>query len=157
MLPKIVSQIAYEIIDPGTIELVPTFIQSDPLIYHLGLALKSQLETDYFGSRLYIESLTTALAAHIVKKYSTRKVKLERYDDGLSRYSLRQALSCINDNFHSNLKIAEIATVLGMSPYYFSRLFRQSMGLSPHEYLTQRRLEVAKQMLKKTKITNNRN
>ena len=150
--PQFVAQIAHETVDPDSTELVPTFIQSDPLIYHLGLALKSELETDYFGSRSYVESLTTALAAHLVKKYSTRKVKLDRYDDGLSRYSLRQALSYINDNLHTNLKIAEIATVVGMSPYYFSRLFRQSMGLSPHEYLTQCRLELAKQMLKKTDL-----
>lgn len=151
--PQFVSQVAYETVDPASLELIPTFIQSDPLIYHLGLALKSELETDYFGSRSYIESLTTALAAHLVKKYSTCQVKLDRYSDGLSRYSLRQALSYINDNLHSKLKIAEIATALGMSPYYFSRLFRQSMGLSPYEYLTQRRLEVAKQMLKKTSLS----
>ncbi len=150
--PQFVAQIAYETVDPDTIELVPTFIQSDPLIYHLGLAIKSELETDYFGSRPYVESLTTALAAHIVKKYSTRKVKLDRYEDGLSRYSLRQAISYINDNLHYNLKIAEIAKNIGMSPFYFSRLFRKSMGLSPHEYLTQRRLEVAKHKLKKTNI-----
>ena len=150
--PQFISQIAYETVAPDNTELVPTFIQSDPLIYYLGLALKSELETDYFGSRPYVESLTTALAAHLVKKYSTRKVKLDRYEDGLSRYSLRQALSYTDDNLHSNLKIAEIATVVGMSPYYFSRLFRQSMGLSPHEYLTQRRLELAKQMLKKTNL-----
>ena len=150
---QFVANIAYEAIDPDNIELVPIFIKSDPLIYHLGLALKSELEIDYFGSRPYAESLAIALAAHIVKRYSTRKVKLNRYDDGLSRYSLRQALDYINENFHrSNLKIAEIATVVGISPYYFSRLFRQSTGLSPHEYLTQRRLEVAKQLLRKTDL-----
>ena len=70
----------------------------------------------------------------------------------MSRYSLRQAISYIEDNLHSNLKIAEIAENIGMSPFYFSRLFRKSMGLSPHEYLTQRRLEVAKKKLKKTNL-----
>ena len=151
---QFVANIAFEAIDPDSIELVPTFIKSDPLIYHLGLALKSELEADYFGSRPYAESLATALAAQIVKKYSTRKVKLNRYDDGLSRYSLRQALDYINDNLQrSNLKIAEVAAVVNISPYYFSRLFRQSTGLSPHEYLTQRRLKVAKQLLKKTELS----
>lgn len=147
--PQFFSKIAYETVAPDSIELVPTFIQSDPLIYNLGLALKSELETDYFGCRPYVESLAIALATHLVRKYSNRQPKLSSYNDGLSRYSLRQALSYINDNLHAKLKIAEIAAVLGMSPYYFSRLFKQSMGLSPHEYLTQCRLEAAKQMLKK--------
>ena len=150
---QFVANVAYEAINPDNVELVPTFIKSDPLIYHLCLALKSELEIDYFGSRPYAESLAIALAAHIVKRYSTSNIKLNRYNNGLSRYSLRQTLGYINENFHrSNLKIAEIATVVGISSYYFSRLFRQSTGLSPHEYLTQRRLEVAKQLLKKTNL-----
>lgn len=150
---QFVSQIAYEAIDPDNIELVPTFIKSDPLIYHLGLALKLELETSCFGSRPYIESLSTALAAHIVEKYSTRKVKLDRYDDGLSQYLLRRAIDYINGHLHlSSLKVAEVAAVANISPFYFSRLFRQSTGLSPHKYITQRRLEVAKQLLKKTNL-----
>ena len=150
---RFVANIAYEAIDPDNVEIVPTFVKSDPLIYQLSLALKLELETDYFGSRLYAESLATALAAHIVKKYSIREVKLDRYSDGLSRYSLRQALDYMNNNFHrSNLKIADVATAVNISPYYFSRLFRQSTGLSPHEYLTSRRIETAKQLLKKTDL-----
>ena len=150
---RFVANVAYEAIDPDNVEIVPTFVKSDLLIYQLSLALKSELETDYFGSRLYAESLATALAAHIVKKYSIKEVKLNRYSDGLSRYSLRQALDYINGNFHrSNLKIADVATAVGISSYYFSRLFRQSTGLSPHEYLTSRRIETAKQLLKKTDL-----
>lgn len=150
---QFVSQIAYEAIDPDNIELVPTFIKSDPLIYHLGLALKSELKTNRFGSRPYLESLSTALAAHIVEKYSTRKTKLNRYDDGLSQYLLRRAFDYINDRLHlSSLKIAEVAAVVNISPFYFSRLFRQSTGLSPHRYITQRRLEVAKHLLKTTNL-----
>jgi AraC family transcriptional regulator len=146
------SKVACESINPDTIELVPSFIQSDPLIHHLGLALKSELETDYFGCRAYVESLTIALSAHLVKKYSSHPTTLKQYNNGLSRYSLKQALCYINDNLGAELKVAEIASELGMSPYYFSRLFRQSMGVSPHEYLTQCRLEAAKQMLKKSNL-----
>jgi len=151
--PQFVSQIAYETVNPDSIELVPTFIQSDPLIYNLGLALQSELKSDRFGCRPYVDSLTTALAAHIVRKYSTRQLNLPQYSNGLSRYSLRQALSYINDNLHQDLKIANISALLGMSPYYFCRLFTQSMGISPHQYLTQCRLERAKLLLKKTNLS----
>lgn len=150
--PQFVSQIAYEAVNPDSIKLEPTFIQSDPLIYNIGLALKSELESDNFGCRSYVDSLATALAAHVVRKYSTRQMKLPQYSDGLSRYALRQALNYINEHLHQDLKIAEISAVIGMSSYYFCRLFTRSMGISPHQYLTQRRLEHAKQLLKKTNL-----
>jgi AraC family transcriptional regulator len=34
-----------------------------------------------------------------------------------------------------------------MSPYYFCRLFRESIGVSPYKYLMQQRMERAKQLL----------
>ncbi len=34
-----------------------------------------------------------------------------------------------------------------MSPYYFLRLFKQSMGITPHQYILQRRIEKAKFLL----------
>jgi len=151
--PQFVSQIAYEAVNPDSIELVPTFIQSDPLIYNLGIALKSELEFDNLGCRSYVDSLATALAAHVVRKYSTRQLKLPQYSGGLSRYSLRQALNYINDNLHQDIKIANVSALLGMSPYYFCRLFTQSIGISPHQYLIQRRLERAKLLLKKTDLS----
>ncbi len=41
-----------------------------------------------------------------------------------------------------------MATQLGMSQYYFCRLFRQSMGLPPYRYVIQQRIERAKQLLR---------
>lgn len=40
-----------------------------------------------------------------------------------------------------------------MSLYYFATLFRQSTGLSPHQYVLIRRIERAKQLLRSTKLS----
>ena len=39
-----------------------------------------------------------------------------------------------------------------MSPFHFTRLFKQATGLSPHAYLTFHRVERAKQMLAESRL-----
>jgi AraC family transcriptional regulator len=48
--------------------------------------------------------------------------------------------------------LADLADVAGMSQFHFSRMFKQSMGISPHQYLLQQRVEQAKQLLKGKKL-----
>jgi AraC-like DNA-binding protein len=45
------------------------------------------------------------------------------------------------------LSLMALGTVVQMSPYYFSQLFKQSAGLSPHQYLLHQRVERAKHLL----------
>ncbi|MEB3231225.1 MAG: helix-turn-helix domain-containing protein [Leptolyngbyaceae bacterium] len=48
------------------------------------------------------------------------------------------------------LQLADLAQLLKMSQFHFSRLFKQSIGLSPYQYLLQQRVERAKQLLQQT-------
>ena len=55
-----------------------------------------------------------------------------------------QAIDYINEHLDETIKLADIAEVLDMSQYYFCQLFKQSMGVTPHQYLIQCRLAKAK-------------
>ncbi len=61
-----------------------------------------------------------------------------------------QVLDYIDAHLGQNLKLENLAQLLDMSQFHFSRLFKQSMGLAPYQYLTQQRVERAKQLLKQT-------
>lgn len=153
--PKFLAHAAYEAANPEKVELKLTLSVPDPLVSQIILALKTVLETDATNSCFYAESMATALAAHLLRNYSTRKHPLSEHEGGLPKYKLKQALEYMNVHLSSNLSLTAIAEELGISQFYFCRLFKQSTGMSPHAYLIQQRVERSKQLLKQQALTVN--
>ena len=146
--PSFISQIAYESVNPDKVELLLELKKADRLIHQIGLALRADLESDSVGDGFYADSLATALSAHLLRHYATRKCVFREYDDGLPKQKLKQAVEYINENLEITVSLTAIATELGMSQYHFCRLFKRSTGMTPHQYLIQQRVERAKQLLK---------
>ena len=146
--PATLVRAACESVNPDTVELIPQLQICDPLIQHMGLALMAELEVGGTESRLYAESMATALSAHLLRRYCSHAEKIKDYTGGLPNYKLREAVSYINEHLDQNLTLAEIAAVVRMSPNYFACLFKQSTGLTPHQYVMQCRIEKAKQLLR---------
>jgi AraC family transcriptional regulator len=151
--PTFVAQIAHESVNPDRVELVLTLKKADPLIHRLSLALKYSLEADGIGNRFYADSLATAIAAHLLRHYSTRHHRFPEYEDGLSKPKLRQAFEYIEAHLTEDILLSAIATELGMSQYYFCQLFKRSTGMTPHQYLIAQRIERAKHLLNKPELT----
>jgi YesN/AraC family two-component response regulator len=133
-------QPAHETLNINQLEIVPQIFGRDPLIYQIGLELKKELEFARDDSHLYAESMATALAVHLMKRYAVQTSAIKTYSGGLSSYKLKTAIAYINEHLHQNLSLAEIAAVVQMSPHYFSSLFKQSTGLAPYQYVTQCRI-----------------
>ena len=53
----------------------------------------------------------------------------------------------ISDNYHAPLSLSEIAQYSYMSPYHFLRVFKDTYGETPNEFLIRLRIEQAKKML----------
>ncbi|HTG14027.1 MAG TPA: AraC family transcriptional regulator, partial [Blastocatellia bacterium] len=74
------------------------------------------------------------------------------YRGGIPRYKLRRVIDYIRDNLGVDLKIAEIAQQVSMSPSHFTRQFKLATGLAPHQYIMQKRIEAAEKLLSETEI-----
>ncbi len=145
--PGIFNRAIYDLVEPEKVELAPHFATPDPLICQLGLTLKAELESDGLGSKLYAETIANLLAVHLLQHYSIQKPVIKNYTGGLPKYKLQQVIDYINAYLEQSLGLEELAQVVQMSPAYFSRLFKQSTGLAPHQYLIQCRVYRAKELL----------
>jgi AraC family transcriptional regulator len=119
----------------------------------LMLSFLPELESGGLGGELYAESLANALAVHLLRQHSSlgekakRKIASEPKPSGLPARQLRRALDYIGDNLASDLSLEEMAGAANLSPYHFARLFKESTGLPPHQYVIRERVERAKGLL----------
>lgn len=94
--------------------------------------------------RLYAEGLILAtaaralrLAAGVPDASSTRR----------ANGRLRRVFEYIRANLGTSLAMADLATVAGMSPWQFARAFKAEKGQSPHQYVLERRIDHARELL----------
>jgi len=144
---ELLTRNAVELLDTDEYEMLPHLITQDALIYQIGLGLKTQLQNNASDSCLYAESAATFLAVHLLQNYSTRKSSIQEYQGGLPLQKLKQVIDYIHDHLAQEISLDAIASYIGISCYYFCRLFKQSTGLSLHQYVIQQRVERAKQLL----------
>jgi AraC family transcriptional regulator len=134
-------------IDGDRLELMSEARIRDSQIETIGLMLWTELHQETTGSKLYIESLTNVLAIHVIRHYATAQPYVSLYEGGLPQRQLLQVLDYIDAHLHQEIKLADLASLLGMSEFYFSRQFKQTTGISPYQYLLQR-IERAKRLLR---------
>jgi AraC family transcriptional regulator len=152
--PAFVSRTAVGLeLDSDHIELVEQHGGTDPILHHIAMALRAGIQTGDAVDRMYGEALSTALAVHLLRKYggAVRGPK-SRYG-GLPREKLLRATEYIQDQLDTDLTVSGIAQAVYMSPYHFTRLFKESTGQSPHQYVVEARVRKAKELLSTGKFT----
>src|SRR5260370_6473773 len=133
--------------DPSRAELVNRFQIRDTQIEHIGWALKAEMETGHANGQLYLDSLAAALAIHLLNRHSSNPQPWQTQKGGLTGHRLKQVLAYIEDNLGDNLSLKEIATVAGLSISHCKTAFRASIGQPVHQYVIQRRVERARELL----------
>src|SRR5271165_3120193 len=71
---------------------------------------------------------------------------------GLTPRRLQRVLEHVREHVADALSVGELAQVVGMSQYYFSKLFKVSTGTTPHQYVMRQRVEHAQEMLREDRI-----
>jgi AraC family transcriptional regulator len=151
--PTLLQQVGQDWVNPDQIELLPQFMsQSDVFIQGIFSTLKREAEVGGMGSYLFVDSIKTALAIHLLRNYCATEPKLSHDSASLSQAKLTLVKEYINEYLHQDLKLNDIAAIAQLSPYHFLRLFKQRMGITPHQYILHLRIDKAKYLLQHSEL-----
>lgn len=120
---------------------------SDTVVRDLAKLLLPAFVCAATANRIFIDSVILAIGAHLATTYGDLRsgAKFER--GGLAPWQERRAKDMLLSHMDGGVRVATIARACGLSDSQFSRSFRRTTGLPPHQWLMQRRIERAKRLL----------
>jgi AraC family transcriptional regulator len=129
----------------GDLDLPSLFSFDDPLCRELSLSMVAEARTHGAAARMYVESGAVVLAQRLLALRGRPMVPAAR--PGLPPAVLRRAKEFLHEEMNRNPGLSELSAAVGMNVHHFSRLFKRSTGLAPHQYMGNIRLERAKRLL----------
>jgi AraC family transcriptional regulator len=135
------------------VEIAERWSFKDSRLEHLLKTLYVELCEGSPAGRLFGEQVGNAVAMLLAKQYSV--IRPDVYGSGgqIPSSRLKKVFDYVETCLHQEIHLSELASTAAMSPYYFARLFKNSTGVSPHQYVIQRRIDRAKGMLRHSKMS----
>src|SRR5258706_1262646 len=93
------------------------------------------------------------LAVHLLRHYTSTAGEIEEVSQGLTRHQVKRVTDFMRAHLSQDLSLDVLAQQIGFSPYHFARLFRQTMGESPHQFVLRQRIERAQHLLKEADVS----
>ena len=132
---------------PAEFTLIETSFQRDDKVTALYRHFLLAYDWQDSANQLVLSSASTLLLTHLIQHYSQVNWRLPVITGGLSPYALRTVCEYIDAHLAQPLTLAVLAKEAALSEYHFARMFSLSMSIPPHQYVMQRRLDVAKQLI----------
>ncbi|MBV8225535.1 MAG: helix-turn-helix transcriptional regulator [Verrucomicrobia bacterium] len=135
----------------GPLDFIPTFATPDPFLHEIASAVASAPRIKDPAGNLFIESLLNAACARILHTYAEVRYRLSG-PPRITDDQLRRAIDYIYDHIGEGLDLGSISRAAGLSAFHFARLFKAATGDSPFQFVTRKRMERAKELLRKTRL-----
>ena len=119
----------------------------DPVIERLARSLIHAEELGGSFGQSYVDGISLAITAQLLGGNSDGAPAFRPRVSGLPKWRLKRATEYINANLSEPISLADIAAAAGLSRMHFAAQFRVATGLRPHEFLLQRRIEHAQNLL----------
>lgn len=104
-------------------------------------------------SALALDQFSLILGAHLLQQYGVLQKAARHSKGGLAPWQKRRASEILHENVHGPIRLSDIARECGLSVSHFARSFKISFGTSTHQWLTQHRIDHAKQLMSQTSMS----
>lgn len=135
--------------DADNADIAPQFAITDPLLEQLALAVVAALREGRIEDGLYVDSLAQMIAVHLARHYAPCNADASLPKSG-GRWGpkINRLLEFIEQGLAEDLSLDALAAELDIGPVHLTRVFKRVVGTSPHQYVLERRLERAKDLLR---------
>jgi AraC family transcriptional regulator len=144
--PEFLAQAMENGVSPERIELRWELGIDSPPLRELVLLLHAEGTRPTAANGHYATAIARLIAIHLVQHHSVQMTDSAKRG-GLSPSRLRQVAALVETRLGTELSLDEMAKAAGMSVFHFSRVFRQSTGMSPFQYVLKCRIERARELL----------
>ena len=103
------------------------------------------------ASPMFLQGIAQAIAIHLARNYAELVKESRSGSSSLPGYKLRQITDWMAENLAEEFNLERLAAQAGLSKFYFNRLFKSAMGVSPSYHHITLRMNEAKRMLRETK------
>jgi AraC family transcriptional regulator len=125
----------------------PGIGHDDAVVRHIGAAFLEGLRRSDETNQLFIDHMMLAFTAHVAQTYGGLRRITEPARGGLAQWQAKRACERLESDLGGRLRLQKIAAEFGLSVSHFSRAFRISTGLPPHQWLLRQRVKTAKQLM----------
>ncbi len=143
--PKLLQELTTEITNSYQgLPLFSTPVVADKELSKLIFSFHYLLENSK-ESTLQQQSLLFKILEKILLRHTQNSPTLKNI--GNEHQPIQQIRDYLNDNYAENISLEELARIAKFSPFYLNRAFRKQIGIPPHAYQTQVRIQKAKALL----------
>ena len=136
--------------DPARVNLLPKLVLEDESILLLLKSMLAVIRSRQTNASLLYETMTNHLICSLLCLKSEAIVVDTRPRSTLPWPVLQRVKAYVEDHLAEDISLQGLADVASVSRFHFLRLFQNSMGMTPHAYLTERRMVRACNLLLNT-------
>jgi AraC family transcriptional regulator len=153
----IIEEVALELVDgdPARLEIPTSIVETDKILLSLIEASAHAVEDDTPGSSMFADYLSRAIAAQLIRSHAKAKLRGggKVSTGGALSATLSEAIDYMMTNIDQAINLSAIAQATNRSPSHVARMFRAELGMPPHRYLINLRVEKARRLLEKTNMS----
>jgi AraC family transcriptional regulator len=134
-------------IDPADLSVTSQYAISDLQVLRLISNMYQEIQAGCPTGKMYGEALSLTLGSYLLGRYSEARHLEQQPERSLSRRQATLVRDYIDANLASDIALRELAGVVGLSPHYFSSLFKNTFGVAPHHFVLSKRVQEGQKLL----------